>query len=384
MMSRRPIKIGFMPLVDAASLFIAVDKGFAAVEGLDVELVREVSWSNIRDRLAIGHYDAAHLLAPMAIAATLGLNQARVALVAPFNLAFNGNAITVSRDLHARLLAAADGDIADPSVSARALEKIIHEGERRGAEPLTFGMTFPFSAHNYQLRYWMAQGGVDPDRDLRLVVLPPPFMAENLAKGQVDGFCVGAPWSEVAAEAGVGVILHSASRIFSPTPEKTLAMRERMAKDEPSLVVALINACLKASDFIASPQNDEEVASILARPNRVGVEARILRRILYDRRNASTPGADGDLMLGDRVLGRPFPYQAAWLYAQMARWGQARLSIDALGASKRVFDPCFFDRAEGCAHKTAPRPITAFAGPSFDAGDIPAYVAGFAIGAKPE
>ena len=118
------LRIGFIPLVDAATLVVAVDKGFASAEGLDVELVREVSWSNVRDKLNVGLFDAAHLLAPVAIASSLGLGHIKVPIVAPFNLAMNGNAITVSLPLHAQLRDVADGDLADPSTSARALAEI--------------------------------------------------------------------------------------------------------------------------------------------------------------------------------------------------------------------------------------------------------------------
>src|SRR6202043_3831677 len=128
--------------------------------------------------------------------------------VAPLALGVNGNAITVSPPLHAALAAAADGDIADPLVSARALARVAAERKRKGEEPLTFGMTFPFSSHNYGLRFWMAAGGVDPDEDVRLVVLPPPYMVDSLANKHVDGFCVGAPWNSVAADLGTGFILH--------------------------------------------------------------------------------------------------------------------------------------------------------------------------------
>lgn len=207
------VKIGFIPLVDAAALLIAAHKGFAKAEGLDVELIREVSWANVRDKLAIGRFDAAHLLAPMAVASTLGLGHVRVPLIAPINLAMNGNAIAVSSSLHAELAAA--GEIAHPAQTARALAKLVAQRKAQGREPLTFGMTFPFSTHNYQLRYWMAEGGIDPDEDLRLIVLPPPYMVENLARGQLDGFCVGAPWSSVAVDAGIGVILHFGCEIFA-------------------------------------------------------------------------------------------------------------------------------------------------------------------------
>src|SRR5450759_2964813 len=150
----KPLCKGFNPLVDAAALIVAVDKGFAAAQGLDIVLVREVSWSNVRDKLNIGLFDAAHLLSPVAIASSLGIGHVRVPIVAPFNLGLNGNAITLSPRLFAALAGVADGDIADPMVSARALATVVAERKERGAEVLTFGMTFPFSNHNYQLRFW--------------------------------------------------------------------------------------------------------------------------------------------------------------------------------------------------------------------------------------
>lgn len=370
------IKIGFIPLVDAASLFVAVDMGFVAEEGLNVELVREVSWSNIRDRMAIGHYDAAHLLAPMAIAASLGLSHVRAPVVAAMTLAMNGNAITVSRDLHAQLLAEAGDDLGNPSATARALKEAIASREKRGAEPLTFGVTFPFSTHNYQLRYWMAEGGVNPDRDLRLVVLPPPFMVDALAGGQIDGFCVGAPWNAVAESAGVGVVLHPGFEIFNPAPEKTLAVRAPLARDEPALVEAMIRACVRAADHIQGPENREEVVALLSRPDRVGADPRILQRTLEGRFGRAT--TSDYLIFGDRTSGRPHRSQAAWLYAQMLRWGQADSSPGALRAAESVFDPVFFDAATKAA-PSLPATISAFSGPPFEARAIDAYLDAFAI-----
>src|SRR5689334_16571388 len=207
------LQIGFIPLADAAALLIAVDKGFVAAEGVDVALVREVSWSNVRDKLNLGLFDAAHLLAPVAIASSLGIGHVKVPIIAPFSLGLNGNAITVSPGLYTQLIEAGDGDLASPLVSARALARVVADRRRAGREALTFGMTFPFSTHNYQLRLWMAAGGVDPDEDIHLVVLPPPFMVESLSSGQVDGFCVGAPWSSVAVDLGVGRMLHFSTDI---------------------------------------------------------------------------------------------------------------------------------------------------------------------------
>src|SRR6185437_7618699 len=142
------LRIGFIPLSDATALLVAVDKGFPAEEGLDVELVREVSWSNVRDKLNIGLFDAAHLIAPVAIASSLGRGHVKVPIVAPFGLGVNGNAITVSPSLYDAIKSAADGDLADPMVTARALARVVAGRRKDGQEPLTFGMTFPFSTHN--------------------------------------------------------------------------------------------------------------------------------------------------------------------------------------------------------------------------------------------
>lgn len=376
------LRIGFIPLVDAATLLIAVDLGFAKAEGLDVELVREVSWSNIRDRLAVGHYDAAHLLAPMAVASSLGLSHVKIPLIAAFNLAMNGNAITVSPDLHAKLRAAAEGDLADPAVSSRALKRVITAREMRQEEPLTFAMTFPFSTHNYQLRYWIAAGGVDPDQDLRLVVLPPPFMVENLAKGHVDGFCVGAPWNAVAAEAGLGVVLHPGCAIFNPSPEKTLAFRADSVMLDPAPLGALIRACLKGADFVTNEENHEEVAALLSRPDRVGVDAQAILRTL---RGAPVVGAVRSrdyLIFGDRRSGRPDTYQASWIFAQMVRWRQARLSPELLRLAHGVYEPLHFDRAIGASNLQANEKIATFNGAEFDAANIRGYVNAHTIGEK--
>ena len=266
-----PLRIGYIPLVDAAAPLIAVDKGFAAAEGLDIELVREVSWSNVRDKLNIGLFDAAHLLAPVAIASSLGIGHVRVPLVAPFNLNLNGNAITVSPALFRALASTRRATLAEPMVSARALARLVARAPAERAEPLTFGMTFPFSNHNYQLRFWMAAGGVDPDEDVRLVVLPPPYMVESLASGHVDGFCVGAPWNSVAVELGVGRILHFGSDIIARASEKVLAMREHGSTEAPAAPGAAgARARPRGCLCRRARSNRDEVAGACSR-DRIGV-----------------------------------------------------------------------------------------------------------------
>jgi ABC-type nitrate/sulfonate/bicarbonate transport system substrate-binding protein len=386
-MSDTRLRIGFIPLADATALIVAVDKGFTAAEGLDVELVREVSWSNIRDKLNIGLFDAAHLIAPVAIASSLGIGHVKVPIVAPFGLGVNGNAITVSPPLHAALVAAADGNILDPLVSARALARVVAERNTKSLEPLTFGMTFPFSTHNYQLRFWMAAGGVDPDEDVRLVVLPPPYMVESLANRHVDGFCVGAPWNSVAVDLGIGYILHFGSEILARAAEKVLGLRARWAEENPEDVARLLRAHARAAAFVEDMANREEVAAMLAAPSRIGVAPEVIKRTLDGRLKVAPDGttrADERYMLIGRAgAARPDPVQAAWLYAQMVRWGQAVLAPDLLAAAKAVFRPDLYDLALGKDGITAtdePKDgIGAFAGPPFDPNDIAAHLTAWHI-----
>jgi len=386
-MSKDRLRIGFIPLCDAAALIVAVDKGFAAAEGLDVELVREVSWSNIRDKLNIGLFDAAHLLAPVAIASSLGIGHVKVPIVAPFGLGLNGNAITVSPGLYADIATAAEGSILDPMESARALARVVARRKARGEEPLTFGMTFPFSTHNYHLRFWMAAGGVDPDEDVRLVVLPPPYMVESLANKHVDGFCVGAPWNSVAVDLGIGCILHFVSEILARAAEKVLGVRTKWAQQRPDLLARLLRAHQRAAAFVEEPANREEVAAILAAPNRIDVAREVIARALDGRMKVTPDGtvrrSDRYLLVGRKGAGRPEPRQAVWLYAQMVRWAQAPLSTELLATAKAVFRPDLYDAAIGEAKPDlAGEPVDgigAFAGPAFDPNDIDAHLANWKI-----
>jgi ABC-type nitrate/sulfonate/bicarbonate transport system substrate-binding protein len=381
-----PLHVGFIPLIDAAALIVAVDKGFAKAEGLDVTLAREVSWSNVRDKLNIGLFDAAHLLAPVAIASSLGFGHVKVPITASFNLGLNGNAITVSPALHAAILGELEGDRFDPMATARALARVVAARRKSGAEPLTFGMTFPFSTHNYQLRFWMAAGGVDPDEDVRMVVLPPPFMVDSLANKQVDGFCVGAPWNSIAVDLGIGHILHFVSDILLRAVEKVLAVRQGWAERNRDVVAALVRALFAAAEFIEQHENRAEVARILSQPERIGVSADVIQRTLDGRLKISPDGTMREnknyLLVGREGAARPDPAQAAWLYAQMVRWGQAPLSQSALEDAMAVFRPDLCDAALGpaAAREPASNVVGAFAGPAFDPADIAGHLRAFEIG----
>lgn len=377
-----PLRIGFIPLCDAAALLIAVDKGLCAAEGLEIELVREVSWSNVRDKLNIGLFDAAHLLAPVAIASSLGLGHVKVPLIAPFGLGLNGNAITVSPALHQALMAETSNDLGDPLQTAQALSRLAAKRKARGEEPLTFGMTFPYSSHNYDLRFWMAAGGIDPDEDIRLVVLPPPYMVESLANKHVDGFCVGAPWNSVAVDLGIGHILHFGSDIVARLNEKVLAVRQIWADENADTMARLVHALYRAADVVEDVNQRDEVCALLAAPNRLDVSPEVIRRAIDGRLLMSAHGAqrvsDRYLVIGRDGAARPDPAHAAWFYAQMVRWRQAPRSDDLLSRAQAVFRADLYDGILGPPQVSATAQPTdrigAFTGPAFDPSDLDGYL----------
>ena len=204
--------------------------------------------------------------------------------------------------------------------------------------------------------------------------------------GQIDGFCVGAPWNSIAVDRGVGHILHFVSDILVRAAEKVLAIRQSWSDKNPKVVAALVRAAFRAAEFIEQPNNRAETARILARPERIGVDADVIQRTLDGRLKISPDGTMREssryLLVGREGASRPDPVQAAWLYAQMVRWGQAAISSEALKTAKAVFRADLYDAALGHAVKPADASdaVGAFAGPAFDADDIAGHLAAFRIG----
>jgi len=341
--------IGFIPLLDCASLVIAAERGFAAEEGLDLRLVRETSWANIRDRVIVGHFDAAHMLAPMAIASTLGIGHVKCPFIAPISLGLGGNAITVSLPLWEEMTL--QGAVAGDSVlrQGAALKRVVAARERAKLEPLTFGMVYPFSCHNYQLRYWLAAAGIDPDRDVRLAVIPPPFLADALRIGQIDGFCVGEPWNSVAVDAGVGTIVTPTTALWPLSPEKVLGFRAEWAPRYPKQLSGLLRAVYRAALWTERPENHAQVAKLLAAPGYVGVSAELLHRALTGRL-ALQPGAD-PTSLPDFFVpaahAATFPWisHAMWIYEQMVRWRQVEFLPEYAAAARATYRPDLYRAA---------------------------------------
>jgi len=371
------VTAGFIPLVDAAALLVAADFGFAEEEGLEIELIREVSWANVREKLSAGIFDVAHLLAPMAIASSLDLMSGSVPLTAPYVLATNGNAITVSPTLF-REITTELGEEPHPLATAKALARIAARRKRGGFPPLTFGSTFPFSCHTYQLRFWMAAGGVDTAADLRLVVLPPPYMVECLKAGDVDGFCVGAPWNFVGAEQGLGHTLHYGCEIVQQLTEKVLAAHCDWAQRNESVLIRLMRAVSAAAAFVSQPENWDSCCDRLSAPDRIDAGREQIKGAL-----SGSFGNHADknfLILGTGRRGRPGETQAAWLYSQMVRWGQASAGPGLAETAKAVFSADLFDRVFGHALDNAEMPalpldgLGAFAGPPFEKDHVPEYL----------
>jgi two-component system, oxyanion-binding sensor len=337
--------LGFIPLLDCASLVVAAERGFAAEEGLELALVRETSWANIRDRVVIGHFDAAHMLGPMTVASTLGIGHVRVPVIAPFALGLGGNAITVSLRLWEQMVKEGATPGAGPTIQANALKRAV----QRRLGPLTFAMVYPFSCHNYELRYWLAAGGVDPDRDVRLVVIPPPFLVDALRGGQIDGFCVGEPWNSVAVQAGVGTIVVPTTAIWPSSPEKVLGCRLEWAQRHPKQLAALQRALYRASVWCESPENHPELAKLLAQPRYVGAPADLLHRALSGQLTLTT-GAEPVQFYDFFTPARhhatfPWVSHALWFYEQMLRWKQIEFAANHAAAVRATYRPDLYRAA---------------------------------------
>lgn len=360
------VVVGFIPLLDCAPLVAAVEKGFADAEGIDLTLVRETSWANIRDRVVVGHFDAAHMLAPMTVASTLGIGHLRVPTVAPLSLGLGGNAVTVSMPLWQQMerFGAAAG--ADPLVQGRALREAVTERHAQGKPPLTFAMVYPFSSHNYELRYWLNAVGIDPDRDVRLIVLPPPLLVDALREEQIDGFCVGEPWNSLAVSVGAGSIVATTTAIWRLSPEKVLGCRREWAERFPERTAALIRALYRAAEWCDQPRNHEDLARLLAEPKYVGAPAHILLRGLSGNLTLVPDGGiatvENFYLPSRHAATFPWISHAVWFYSQMLRWKQVEFSDDDLQAVRATYRPDLYRAALAPLNVAMPRSDTKIEG----------------------
>ena len=225
-----------MPLTDSAILVAAAKCGFAEQEGIALTLTRENSWANVRDRMAVGHFDVAHMLAPMPIAFNLGLSPLAFNVIAPMSLGLGGNAITVSKSLYEMMKEAHVSNVLDPASAGLALKLVINARFKEKLRKLTFAVVHSHSVHNFELRYWLAACGIDPEKDVEIVIVPPPLMPDALGTGQIDGFCVGEPWNSVAVQNNSGVIATVKAAIWKSSPEKVLGVSKVWADQYPDVL----------------------------------------------------------------------------------------------------------------------------------------------------
>jgi two-component system, oxyanion-binding sensor len=393
------INAGFMPLLDAALLVVAKEKGLAAEEDVDLTLVRETSWANIRDRLAVRHFQVAQMLAPMPIACNLGLTPLASRTLAPMALGLGGNAVTVSMPLWEEMRSKGAHADLDPKGAARALRAVISADRRRR---LRIGVVHPHSGHNYELRYWLAGCGIDPERDLEIVVVPPTLMPDAVSTGTIDGYCVGEPWNTAAAKTKRGHIATVKAAIWRSSPEKVLGAEASWALSNPEALAALLRALYRAALWCADASNRSELAGLMAGPAYLACPADFMEPALsgaIDVGGTIVP-VDDFFVPFARAATFPWKSHALWFYSQMVRWGQVRHDKSNEALARDTYRPDLYRSAlkplgaplpganmkvEGAL--TAPTPVGSaganlvlgpdgfFDGGRFDPDDIDAYIA---------
>lgn len=340
-LEKQQLTIGFIPLTDCATLAVAKEKGFFEKYGLEVNLSKEASWANIRDKLAYGMLDCAQMLATMPIASTLGMGNWKKETISSLVLGVNGNAITVSSALYLELKELNPDFDKQRPVTADTLKELIEIKKSKGEKPLTFAHVFPVSTHNYFLRYWLASAGIDPDHDIILNVIPPQQMVTNLEANIVDGFCVGEPWNQSAISTGVGQVLITSYEIWNNAPDKVLGMNKEWAYSHPNTHKAIVKALIEAAQWVDKEYNRVETAEIISGEQYINVPVDIILPSLtgmYKYHN------DGDVVnLPDFNLfykySAAFPWHshAEWYISQMMRWGDLPASLDAKNIIKDIF-----------------------------------------------
>ncbi len=360
------LKLGFIKLTDMAPLAIAKEKGFFEDEGLYVMLEPQANWKVLLDRVIAGALDGAHMLAGQPLGATIGFGtQAHV--VTAFSMDLNGNGITVSNEvwklMKPHLPKGPDGKIAHP-IKADALKKAIETFKAQG-KPFNMGMVFPVSTHNYELRYWLAAGGIHPGfyspenitgqigADALLSVTPPPQMPATLEAGTISGYCVGEPWNQQAVFKGIGVPVITDYEIWKNNPEKVFGVTAEFAAKYPNTHLALIKALIRAGMWLDENDNANraEAVKILAKPEYVGADAQVIANSMtgtfeYEK-------GDKRMIPDFNVFFRyhaTYPYysDAIWYLTQMRRWGQiAEGKPDGwyIETAKKVYRPDIYLRA---------------------------------------
>ena len=359
---KEELKLGFIKLTDMAPLAVAYEKGFFEEEGLYVTLEAQANWKVLLDRVIDGQLDGAHMLAGQPIGATLGVGT-KAEVVTAFSMDLNGNAITVSNDVWQKMLPqlakGSDGKPKHP-ISATALKPVIASYKEQG-KSFNFGMVFPVSTHNYELRYWLAAGGIHPgfyapakgdnsgqlQGDVLLSVTPPPQMPATLESGTINGYCVGEPWNQAAVAKGIGVPVITDEQVWRNNPEKVFGVTKAFADQYPNTHIHLIKALIRAAYWLDANNNANrlDAVNIISRPNYVGADAKVIANSMtgtfeYEKGD-KRPASDFNVFFRHHAT-YPYYSDAIWYMTQMRRWGQiAEAKPDSWYAemAKKVYRP---------------------------------------------
>jgi nitrate/nitrite transport system substrate-binding protein len=333
------LKLGFIKLTDCAPLIIAKEKGYFKEEGLNVELEAQANWKILLDRVIAGELDGAHMLAGQPIGATIGFGT-KADVVTAFTMDLNGNAITVSNTVWAKMQAA-DPKLKGPTpphpISAASLVPVMKEFKAKGT-PLKMGMVFPVSTHNYEIRYWLAAAGIHPgfytatdtrgvdQADVLLSVTPPPQMPATLEAGTIQGYCVGEPWNQQAVAKGIGVPVVTNYEIFKNKQEKVFGVSRAWADKNKKTHVAVVKALIRAGKWLdESLENRKEASKILSNKAYVGADEQVIANSMtghfYFQKTDKREMPDFNVF-SRYFCNYPFYSDAVWYLTQMRRWGQ--------------------------------------------------------------
>ncbi|WP_425090404.1 ABC transporter substrate-binding protein [Tropicimonas sp. S265A] len=330
----REVHIGFVPLVDCATVVVAKHLGFADAEGVDLVLHKQPSWSALRDGVALGSLDAAHMLSPLPVAMSLGLGGLPSQIDALMVMSVNGDVIGVSNEIARKMRAAGwPASFRDPRGTG---EHLIKATDRR----LRIGVPFPFSMHAELVFHWLGALGLKTPGELDVRTVPPQLMADAIASDEIDAFCVGEPWGSIAVENGVGELVLPGSAIWAFSPEKVLGARHDWVEDNPDTVRALMRAVYGAAKWLGEEDNRLVASELLSRKDYVNVPATVIDRALsgrlVTRKRALGQTTGRFLMFHGAASTFPWRSQAAWIASNIA----ARVGLDRAQAI-RTAKACF-------------------------------------------
>ncbi len=368
-------RCGIIALTDCSPFVIAAEKSFFKKYGLEVVVSKGANWAAIRDSLSNGDNQFTHMLLGMPFASTMGLlGSPKKPMVIPWLVNRNGQAITLKSEFKGKV----QGD-------AKALKPFVEKAKGLG-EPLSFAMTFPPGTHAMWMRYWLASGGVHPDKDISLITIPPPQMISNMKVGKMDGFCVGEPWNARAIADQIGYTAITTQMMWQDHPEKVCAFTKEFAEKNPKTVKAVLKGLNDASVWLDKVENRPEQCDIVSKPNYINCHKDIiLGRLLgdYDLGDGRKYKDEFPMIFSQRNCNYPQLKYGVWWLTQFRRWGMVTGAPDYEGIAKQVLRSDLYEEAMkevGYTHGGADaKPETLFDGITFDPAKPEEYAKGFAV-----